>query len=161
MKSFLKYIFYTHRYFTSLFIRFSIILITEYLYHNYKVLYTDIDYHVFSDGAKHITQGESPYERETYRYTPILAAMMVPNILVWYPIGKFFLCTVDVLVGYLIEELLISQRKSSLQQNQEKPNNANANKPNLKDMINQDNEKDLIEQQDKFGYETLFYLYNP
>ena len=95
-------IFYKHRYITSIIIRYSIILITEFLYYNYGVLYTDIDYHVFSDGAHHILKFESPYERETYRYTPILAFLMTPNIFFWYPIGKFFLCYVDVVVGFLI-----------------------------------------------------------
>ena len=86
----LKNLFHHHRYATSLAIRYLIIIITEYLYYNHGVLYTDIDYHVFSDGAKHVAKLESPYERETYRYTPILAALMVPNIKIWYPIGKFF-----------------------------------------------------------------------
>ena len=31
---------------------------------------------------------------------------MVPNIKIWYPIGKFLLSTIDVGVGYLIELLL-------------------------------------------------------
>ena len=132
--SFFRYIFYDKRYLTSITIRFSIILITEYLYHNYGVLYTDIDYHVFSDGAKHITQFENPYERETYRYTPILAAMMTPNIKIWYPIGKFFLSTIDVLVGYLIERLLYVQ--------------------------NEKNSKKSSQLND-YGYASLFYLYNP
>ena len=49
----LKNLFHHHRYATSLAIRYLIIIITEYLYYNHGVLYTDIDYHVFSDGAKH------------------------------------------------------------------------------------------------------------
>lgn len=43
--------------------------------------YTDIDYFVYSDGAKYILQGGSPYDRHTYRYTPILGYMMIPNII--------------------------------------------------------------------------------
>lgn len=141
--SYLKYIFFDKRYATSIIIRFSIILITEYLYKYYGVLYTDIDYHVFSDGAKHITQFENPYERETYRYTPILAALMTPNIYIWYPIGKFFLSTIDVLVGWLIEKLLAAQNEKE---------------------INQKNLNDAIQAQEKmneYGYASLFYLFNP
>ncbi len=137
-------IFYKHRYITSIIIRYSIILITEFLYYNYGVLYTDIDYHVFSDGAHHILKFESPYERETYRYTPILAFLMTPNIFFWYPIGKFFLCSVDVGVGFLIEKLI----KIQTEKNQVSDGNENLEK--IKKL-----------NADDFGYSTLFYLYNP
>ena len=137
-------IFYKHRYITSLLIRYSIILITEFLYYNYGVLYTDIDYHVFSDGAHHILKKESPYERETYRYTPILAILMTPNIFFWYPIGKFFLCTIDVCVGFLIEKLI------KIQTLNKKENDGNENLEKLQKL-----------NLDEFGYSTLFYLYNP
>lgn len=145
-------VFYTNRYITSLLIRFIIIIVTEYLYHHHKVLYTDIDYHVFSDGALHLSKLESPYERETYRYTPILAAMMIPNVKIWYPIGKFFLSTVDVLVAYLIEKLLDAQTPKK----QEK---------NLKEYIEKRNKEKKKKQycigNDDNGYPSMFYLYNP
>ena len=142
--SVLKKLFYHHRYITSLIIRYLIIIITEYLYYNYGILYTDIDYHVFSDGAKHVAKLESPYERETSKYTPLLAALMVPNIKIWYPIGKFLLSTIDVGVGYLIELLLKYQ-----------------------DNINNEDEKtfnDFVKAKKDdtyYGYASLFYLYNP
>ena len=141
--SLLKNLFHHHRYITSLIIRYAIIIITEYLYYNYGILYTDIDYHVFSDGAKHVAKLESPYERETYRYTPLLAALMIPNIKIWYPIGKFLLSTIDVGVGYLIELVLKYQHKDSKEEK------------TFNDIIK--GKKD----ESYYGYASLFYLYNP
>ena len=141
--SLLKNLFHHHRYITSLIIRYAIIIITEYLYYNYGVLYTDIDYHVFSDGAKHVSKLESPYERETYRYTPLLAALMIPNIKIWYPIGKFLLSTIDVGVGYLIELLLKYQDEDSKEEK------------TFKDVIKAKKDEEY------YGYSSLFYLYNP
>ena len=138
-----KKIFHHHRYFTSLTIRFIIIILTEYLYYSHGVLYTDIDYHVFSDGAKLVSNLESPYERETYRYTPILAALMIPNIKIWYPIGKFLLSTIDVGVGYLIEILLKCQK---IQAN---------DRQSFNDYIREKKDESY------YGYASLFYLYNP
>ena len=142
--SVLKNLFHHHRYMTSLIIRYAIIIITEYLYYNYGILYTDIDYHVFSDGAKHVAKLESPYERETYRYTPLLAALMIPNIKIWYPIGKFLLSTIDVGVGYLIELLLKYQHKDS-----------NEEEKTFNDIIKAKKDESY------YGYASLFYLYNP
>ena len=137
----MKNIFHHKRYKVSLIIRYLIIIITEYLYYNYGVLYTDIDYHVFSDGAKHVAKLESPYERETYRYTPLLAILMIPNVKIWYPIGKFVLSTIDVGVGYLIEKLLKKQQKQKDE--------------SFNDIIKGENDEAF------YNYASLFYLYNP
>jgi phosphatidylinositol glycan class M len=113
MNSIIKSIFINHRYLTSLIIRYLIIIITEILYYKFNILYTDIDYHVFSDGAKELFLGKNPYERETYRYTPILAFLMIPNVFFYYSFGKFLLSSIDVFVGFLIEKLLIVQNKKN------------------------------------------------
>lgn len=69
------------------------------------IKYTDIDYQVFTSAATFVSQGQSPYERETYRYTPLLAWLLLPTT-VFFSFGKVLFATADVITGYLIINIL-------------------------------------------------------
>ena len=77
---------------------------------NFVVKYTDVDYQVFTEASAHVLRGNSPYNRATYRYTPLLAYMMLPNVL-WGGVlqfwGKIIFVAADLAVGYLLERVLV------------------------------------------------------
>ena len=76
------------------------------------VKYTDIDYEVFTDAARHVANGNSPYARPTYRYTPLLAWALLLNITLHKAFGKLFFVFCDIVAGCLIHKVLKTQRIS-------------------------------------------------
>ena len=75
------------------------------------VKYTDIDYLVFTDAARYVDAGLSPYRRETYRYTPLLAWILVPTSWGgWWSVwGKAVFAASDLVAGALIAKALQEQ----------------------------------------------------
>ncbi|KAK6919551.1 GPI mannosyltransferase 1 [Dillenia turbinata] len=71
-----------------------------------EVRYTDVDYLVFSDAASLMASGKSPYQRSTYRYSPLLAFLLVPNSIIHRSWGKFLFSATDLLIGLFIRTIL-------------------------------------------------------
>jgi len=77
-----------------------------------EVAYTDVDYRVFTDAARHVWEGGSPYDRHTYRYSPLLAYLMVPNL--WsHSVGKLVFVLFDIFSGHLIYCILRAEGSTS------------------------------------------------
>jgi len=77
--------------------------------HTFSVKYTDVDYFVFSDAALHVTEGGSPYDRLTFRYSPLLAWIMLPNVFWFKSFGKLLFVGGDFVVAFVLQELLRDQ----------------------------------------------------
>ena len=75
---------------------------------NFQFKYTDLDYWIFGDAARAVAAGFSPFSRATYRYTPLLAYLLLPGKWLGFEaaFGKILFSAVDLMVGYLIYRLL-------------------------------------------------------
>ncbi|CRG95898.1 GPI mannosyltransferase I, putative [Plasmodium gallinaceum] len=93
-------------YFLGIFLRVIIYYYGLWQDNNLNVKFTDVDYYVFSDAAKYVLSKKSPYERYTYRYTPILAYLMLPNFFIHFSFGKILFSLMDFFVSIIIIKII-------------------------------------------------------
>lgn len=97
------------KYFTIIFIsivlRVSLILMAAHFEDPQHLSLTDIDYKIYSEAAQYVTSGGSPYDRHTYRYSPLLSYLMIVNQYFGFAAGKFVLVIFDVIALILIKKV--------------------------------------------------------
>lgn len=86
-------------------VRLVLLVYGEWQDANFEIKYTDIDYVVYTDASTYVMNGFSPFLRHTYRYTPLLAYFLLPNILLPC-FGKLLFITSDLLSGLIISKIL-------------------------------------------------------
>lgn len=94
-------------------VRLILVAYSNYHDNNFNVSYTDVDYKVFTDAARHVVDGNSPYDRHTYRYTPFIAWLLIPNVLWFREFGKVVFSAFDILVAVLIRHHLVREGSSA------------------------------------------------
>ncbi|XP_043082394.1 GPI mannosyltransferase 1 [Puntigrus tetrazona] len=97
-------------------VRLALMCFGVYQDQNLQLKYTDVDYHVFTDASRFILQGRSPYDRSTFRYTPLLALVLAPGVLLSSLCGKLLFVGCDLLSALLMFRLLVlrgSSRRSA------------------------------------------------
>ena len=94
----------------SILLRIGLLLYGRWQDANSPLKYTDIDYYVFTDAAKFA----NPYDRATYRYTPLLAWLLLPTTWGgwWFEFGKVLFAASDVVTGWIVMRILCSRGMS-------------------------------------------------
>ncbi|KAJ0969485.1 hypothetical protein J5N97_022362 [Dioscorea zingiberensis] len=90
----------------STILRLGLIAYGEWQDAHMEVHYTDVDYIVFSDAAALVAAGKSPFKRSTYRYSPFLAFLLLPNSILHHCWGKLLFSSSDLLVGLFVDIIL-------------------------------------------------------
>jgi phosphatidylinositol glycan class M len=97
-------------------VRVIVIVAGEYFDHAfYPIQFTDIDYRVYSDAALQVYLNNSPYERQTYRYPPLLAMVLVGNIVCHPSFGKIIFALFDAAIALEIKSIVDASSSSEHQ----------------------------------------------
>ncbi|EPY42879.1 phosphatidylinositol glycan, class M [Angomonas deanei] len=96
----------THLLIFGIVVRAILLIFAEYQDRNFRVKYTDIDYMIVVDGAREMYGGGTPFDRTTYRYTPLLAVLALPAVLIANPLGKVVFTLADVGAAFYAYKVL-------------------------------------------------------
>lgn len=101
-------------------LRVGLLIYGDYHDRHSSLKYTDVDYRVFSDASRFIAHPSAgnfaqgfvprmlswslgdPYTRATYRYTPLLALLTLPNEHLHPVFGKILFALCDLLIGFML-----------------------------------------------------------
>lgn len=160
----------------SLVIRLVLIVYGEIQDKISEVPYTDVDYRVVTDGSRHIYNGKSPFNRHTYRYTPLLAILCLPNIYLHQCFGKILFALFDLAIALIIKWIIIDEyhmlmmsQTGSIEENKakfEKKFNGNGkNKMRLLTTTRKDTRlsgsSDRLKFEKMANFAAMVWLYNP
>lgn len=112
----------------SLIIRVILIIYGEVQDKISEVSYTDVDYKVVTDGSHHVYNRRSPFDRHTYRYTPLLAYLLIPNIMIHPSFGKFLFVLFDLIIAVLVKLIIVDEYWLAINN---EPNSIESNKAKL------------------------------
>lgn len=145
----------------SFLIRMLFIAYGEFQDQHAEVPFTDIDYKVVTDGARHILDDQSPFKRHTYRYTPLLALILTPNVFLHPAFGKILFSLCDICIGIVIRQIILDEHQHTFEANAKsllKKNKRFNDKANLKFQMTPN-----YEQRISFVamFSSFFWLYNP
>lgn len=146
----------------SFVIRFAFIVYGDFQDQYAEVPFTDIDYKVVTDGARHVLNDRSPYERHTYRYTPLLAYLMTLNVLVHSAMGKVIFSIFDLLIAFVIRQIIIDEYRQTYETSAVallKKNKRMSEKASSAAVATRFRLQPKHEQNATFW--SLFWLYNP
>lgn len=167
----------------SIIVRLVLIIYGEIQDQISEVPYTDVDYRVVTDGARHIYNSRSPYNRHTYRYTPLLAIFLVPNIYLHRCFGKILFAAFDLVIALIIKwivmdeyHMLVESQSNSIEDNKAKlekkfsGGSAGLSKIKSSRLLNPNQKKEasnrwLLSDRYKFermgNFSAFVWLYNP
>jgi phosphatidylinositol glycan class M len=106
-----------------------------------EISYTDVDYRVVTDGSHHVYNYRSPFDRHTYRYTPLIAYLLIPNILIHPSYGKFLFALFDLVIAVLIKLIIVDEYWLAISN---EPNSIESNKAKLEKKFSNGNNGNKI-----------------